>query len=133
MRMITKEQLEALRSRYPAGTRVDLLQMDDVQALQTEYPDVCFVSPMHAIRCPYSKTDYILGLDYCLEMLRRCDGIVMCGKWKESIGCVSEYMLARELCKDVKTADEMLVGTEWNEALAYARGEEFAVVIVGSG
>lgn len=30
MRMITKEQLEALRSRYPAGTRVELLQMDDV-------------------------------------------------------------------------------------------------------
>ena len=32
MRMITKEQLEALRYRYPAGTRVELLQMDDVQA-----------------------------------------------------------------------------------------------------
>ena len=32
MRMITKEQLEALRSRFPAGTRVELLQMDDVQA-----------------------------------------------------------------------------------------------------
>jgi hypothetical protein len=32
MRMITKEQLEALRSRYPAGTRVELLRMDDVQA-----------------------------------------------------------------------------------------------------
>ena len=32
MRMITKEQLEALRSHYPAGTRVELLQMDDVQA-----------------------------------------------------------------------------------------------------
>ena len=32
MRIITKEQLEALRSRYPAGTRVELLQMDDVQA-----------------------------------------------------------------------------------------------------
>lgn len=29
MRMITKEQLEALRSRFPAGTRVELLQMDD--------------------------------------------------------------------------------------------------------
>lgn len=26
--MITKEQLEALRSRYPAGTRVELLQID---------------------------------------------------------------------------------------------------------
>ena len=32
MRMITKEQLESLRSRYPAGTRVELLEMDDVQA-----------------------------------------------------------------------------------------------------
>ena len=32
MRMITKEELTALRSRYPAGTRVELLRMDDVQA-----------------------------------------------------------------------------------------------------
>lgn len=32
MRMITKEQLTVLRSLYPAGTRVELLQMDDVQA-----------------------------------------------------------------------------------------------------
>ena len=32
MRIITKEQIDALRSRYPAGTRVALLQMDDVQA-----------------------------------------------------------------------------------------------------
>ena len=32
MRMITKEALLNLRQRYPAGTRVELLQMDDVQA-----------------------------------------------------------------------------------------------------
>ena len=32
MRMITKDELQALRSRYPSGTRVELLQMDDVQA-----------------------------------------------------------------------------------------------------
>jgi hypothetical protein len=32
MRMIKQHELEALRSRYPAGTRVELLQMDDVQA-----------------------------------------------------------------------------------------------------
>ncbi len=34
MRMITKEQLEALRSRYPAGTRVELLHMFDVNTVQ---------------------------------------------------------------------------------------------------
>ena len=32
MRMITKEALRALRERYPAGTRVELVQMDDAQA-----------------------------------------------------------------------------------------------------
>lgn len=32
MRMISKEALQALRERYPAGTRVELVQMDDVQA-----------------------------------------------------------------------------------------------------
>ena len=32
MRMIKQHELEALRLRYPAGTRVELLQMDDVQA-----------------------------------------------------------------------------------------------------
>lgn len=32
MRMIQKDELEALRSRYPRGTRVELIRMDDVQA-----------------------------------------------------------------------------------------------------
>lgn len=32
MRMIRPEQLKRLRDTYPAGTRVELIQMDDVQA-----------------------------------------------------------------------------------------------------
>ena len=32
MRMISKEALRALRERYPKGTRVELVQMDDAQA-----------------------------------------------------------------------------------------------------
>ena len=32
MRLIGKETLQALRERYPAGTRVELVQMDDSQA-----------------------------------------------------------------------------------------------------
>lgn len=32
MRMIRPDELKALRDRYPAGTRVELIQMDDVQA-----------------------------------------------------------------------------------------------------
>lgn len=32
MRMISRETLQALRESYPAGTRVELVQMDDPQA-----------------------------------------------------------------------------------------------------
>ena len=32
MRMISKEALQTLRERFPKGTRVELLQMDDPQA-----------------------------------------------------------------------------------------------------
>ena len=32
MRLIGKETLQALRERYPKGTRVELVQMDDSQA-----------------------------------------------------------------------------------------------------
>ena len=32
MRMISKEALQALRERFPKGTRVELVQMDDPQA-----------------------------------------------------------------------------------------------------
>lgn len=32
MRVISKEALQALRASFPKGTRVELVQMDDVQA-----------------------------------------------------------------------------------------------------
>lgn len=32
MRMISKEALQALRGRFPKGTRVELVKMDDSQA-----------------------------------------------------------------------------------------------------
>lgn len=35
MRMIRPEQLKHLRETYPAGTRVELIQMDDAQAPPT--------------------------------------------------------------------------------------------------
>ena len=97
-----------------------------VRALQTANPDACFVSPVHAIRAPYSRTDYVQGLEYCLALLDRCNAIIMCGNWQESRGCVAEYVVAKGKGIPVWTGEEMLLGEGFDEALAYARGEEFA-------
>ena len=96
-----------------------------VRALQTVNPDACFVRPVHVIRAPYGRTDYVQGLEYCLALLDRCNAIIMCGNWQESRGCVSEYVVAKRKGIPVWTGEEMLLGEGFDEALAYARGEEF--------
>ena len=40
MRMIRPEQLQQMRKAYPAGTRVELVQMDDAQAQVDKYDDL---------------------------------------------------------------------------------------------
>ena len=57
MRMIRPDELKSLRDRYPAGTRVELLQMDDVQAPPTNMFDVNMVQ-----RLAYERDFYELVL-----------------------------------------------------------------------
>lgn len=96
-----------------------------VRALQTVHPEFCFVNPVHAIRPPYGRTDYVQGLKYCVALLERCDAIVMCGNWRESRGCVAEYFVALSKGIQVLLGSDELAGEGFDEALCYARGEEF--------
>ena len=119
--------MDVLYVSHPYGGKQENEAKADaiVRALQISHPDVCFVSPVHAIRAPYSRTDYVQGLEYCLALLALCNGIVMCGNWQESRGCVAEYFAAKMKYLPVYTGEEMLNGEGFDEALAYARGEEF--------
>lgn len=63
--------------------------------LADTFPNVTFISPIHAIRREYSKTPYIEGLKYTLEILNRSDGIFMSPEWKGSNGCQIERSLAK--------------------------------------
>ena len=108
------------------GEQINEAKADVItRALQTAHPSSCFVSPIHAIRAPYNRIDYVQGLEYCLALLNRCSAIVMCGKWQESRGCVAEYVVAKREGMLIYTGEEMLNGEGFDEALAYARGEEF--------
>ena len=46
--------------------------------------DSKFVSPIHILGPLYDAIPYIDGLDLCLSLLRRCDGIILCGDWQHS-------------------------------------------------
>lgn len=44
-----------------------------IKKLQKRYPELCFVSPIHAFCHSYKSIDYAEGMKLCLELLYRCD------------------------------------------------------------
>ena len=73
MRMISKEALRALRERYPAGTRVELVQMDDAQAPPVGTKGtVRGVDDMGSIMIAWdngSGLNVVFGVDICRKVV----------------------------------------------------------------
>lgn len=53
-----------------------------------------YVSPIHQQGFMYEGTPYLVGLQKCLELLRRCDVLLLCGDWQNSKGCLAEFGFA---------------------------------------
>lgn len=66
-----------------------------VTKLSIMYPEICFVSPIHATGFMYDKVSYEQGMEYCLTLLDMCDEMWVFGEFSESIGC----MIEKEYCK----------------------------------
>ena len=60
------------------------------------YPDVVFLSPLHATGFYYFALSYELGMEHCFEMLKRCDELWLCDGWEDSRGCKFEVEFAKE-------------------------------------
>lgn len=63
--------------------------------LYDKYKGVTFVSPLHTIVCSYFDTDYKDGLKLCTNLLKRCDVLLLTGKWYASVGCNKELAYAK--------------------------------------
>lgn len=73
MRMIGKELLEDLRLKYPAGCRVELLRMDDVQAPPIgTFGTVDVVDDLGTIHVTWDNGSR-LGVAYGIDICRRID------------------------------------------------------------
>lgn len=60
------------------------------------YAEYCIVSPVHAFGFMYDAMDYDKGIGICLDMLGKCDLMLVFGNWESSRGCNKEI----RYCKD---------------------------------
>ena len=56
-----------------------------------------FISPILNFGHMYYDVDYICGIDTCIDLLQRCNILLLTGDWKNSKGCLCEYGAARAM------------------------------------
>ena len=80
--------------------------------LKAAYPQLIFVNPLDAFQ--YAKhSGYEQILTQCIELLCRCDGIILTGKWRQSRGCMAELEAARKQAIPVtELSDWRLIGVK---------------------
>ena len=55
-----------------------------------------YISPIHLLGYYYDDVEYLAGLNKCLELLRRCDVLLLCWGWETSAGCRAEKLFAEK-------------------------------------
>nr|DAN40292.1 MAG TPA: deoxyribosyltransferase [Caudoviricetes sp.] len=68
-----------------------------IKKLVKKYPRHTFISPIHSFGFMYDWVDdYEQGMQMCLNLLKRCDRLILCEGWNTSKGCNREYEFARK-------------------------------------
>jgi len=71
-------------------------------------PDT-YISPIHCFGYLYDDIEYSFGLDMCLELLDKCDEMLVFGDWKHSQGCQAEM----RYCEDNNIPYLIMSDDEW--------------------
>ena len=79
------------------------------------YENYCIVSPVHNFGFMYETTDYVRGLQYCLDLMEHCDLVMLFGDYEHSKGCTKELQTCIEtdteyykIGNDIDRAKEIL-------------------------
>jgi len=80
-----------------------------------KHSEHCFVNPLvmfdgteMADDCQVSPQEYCPSLAYTLEVLSRCDCLVLCDGWENSSGCKAEYAFALQQGIPILYLDSLL-------------------------
>jgi hypothetical protein len=67
-----------------------------IRKLQKRFPDYTFISGIEAFGNYYYNVEYDKGLKMCLELLSKCDGMLVYGDYQKSKGCLAEIAYCEE-------------------------------------
>ena len=73
-----------------------------------DFSHMRFSSPIHNYGTLDGQLNYDQGLNLCMDLLRKCDGIIMCGDYFKSNGCKMELMNAIGWRKEIYKLEEFL-------------------------
>lgn len=62
-----------------------------IKKLVRQYPQYCFVSPIHALGFLYNEMDYDTGMEHCLTLLDVCDEMWICSEDSKGVKIEREY------------------------------------------
>ncbi len=97
-----------------------------IKELYKKYPEHSFVSPIHGIRCGYDDVTISDGLSYCLTLLSKCDEIILCKGWENSVGCTAEAALANSLGIKTSLQEEWIMEQEPKRTIASILVENYS-------
>lgn len=63
--------------------------------IKKDYPRAVFISPILPIRVHVRRRGVYPGTEICINLLRRCDRLLLLPGWKNSRGCIAEWATAR--------------------------------------
>lgn len=78
------------------GEKENLNKVEEIiKKLVKSNPEKTYVSPIHTFGFMYDFVEtYEQGMGMCLELLSKCQKIILCGDWEHSRGCNMEYDFA---------------------------------------
>jgi len=65
-----------------------------IHRLVKEHPENTYISPIHCFGFMYNSVSYEAGLEMCLNLLDRCEKMMVFGNWQDSRGCNAEILHA---------------------------------------